>query len=474
MRAASARRRAATAAVSTGRPMTGSSGIGVHAPSGAGAGGPWAGAGAVMPNTKKSAMRMGSEAIAPLERRQRLDAPSGGATNYAMTVPSAPTSADAKRLTTRVAELERERKHLLAVVEILKELSTSLHFTDILQTIARKLGEAFGLDRCSIFLAERGGESVRLVASYEDPTIRNYVVDLERYPELKRAMQSGETVFIADAATDPSLKHVKGEFISPRVGEVASSRGRAPRSSTAWSPSRWRSSRKKPRLGEGRRPRRGAAPDPRAGEPRLLRTRQAGDVGWRVRPAVPRAAGARSPASRAPHAGQPHPPHRRRARGGVPEAPSPRADAVARQRLQRGGARRMGRAECAARPRGQAGRLQPGGEDRRRRGEPDLRRRGVRHRRHAGERRRGGGHHGQPAHRARPPAPVARQALAPEDGSAGRGLSLQVPVREAEPGARGGGGAAVREPPQRRRRGAAPARPQDHPSPGAPHLLLPH
>src|SRR5881397_1191250 len=222
MRAASARRRAATAAVSTGRPMTGSSGIGVHAPSGAGAGGPWAGAGAgaVMPNTKKSATRMGSEAIAPLERRQRLDAPSGGATNYAMTVPSAPTSADAKRLTTRVAELERERKHLLAVVEILKELSTSLHFTDILQTIARKLGEAFGLDRCSIFLAERGGESVRLVASYEDPTIRNYVVDLERYPELKRAMQTGETVFIPDATSDPSLKHVKGELLNRRVKSI--------------------------------------------------------------------------------------------------------------------------------------------------------------------------------------------------------------------------------------------------------------
>jgi GAF domain-containing protein len=43
------------------------------------------------------------------------------------------------------------------------------------------------------------------VASYEDPGIRNYVVDLDRYPELRRALQTGETVFIADAATDPSL-----------------------------------------------------------------------------------------------------------------------------------------------------------------------------------------------------------------------------------------------------------------------------
>ena len=129
-----------------------------------------------------------------------------------MTVPSA--------LTARVAELERERKHLLAVIEILKEVSTSLHFIDILQAIARKLGEAFGLDRCSIFLTERGGKSVRLVASYEDPTIRNYLVDLDRYPELRRAIQGGETVFIADAATDPSLKHIKSELISRRVKSI--------------------------------------------------------------------------------------------------------------------------------------------------------------------------------------------------------------------------------------------------------------
>jgi GAF domain-containing protein len=143
---------------------------------------------------------------------QQLDAASAGGANYAMTLPSA--------LEARVTELERERKHLLAVIEILKEVSSSLHFIDILQAIARKLGEAFGLDRCSILLAERGGRSVRLVASYEDPTIRNYLVDLERYPELKRAMTSGETVFIPDAASDPSLKHIKGEMLTRRVKSI--------------------------------------------------------------------------------------------------------------------------------------------------------------------------------------------------------------------------------------------------------------
>jgi two-component system, sensor histidine kinase ChiS len=115
---------------------------------------------------------------------------------------------DGAHLRSRIAELQRERDHLLAVVDILQDISTSLHFVDILQTISRKMGESFELDRCAIFLSGDANE-VRLVASYEDPTIRNLVVDLNRYPELKRTFETGETVFIPDVATEPSLRTIR-------------------------------------------------------------------------------------------------------------------------------------------------------------------------------------------------------------------------------------------------------------------------
>jgi two-component system, sensor histidine kinase ChiS len=124
---------------------------------------------------------------------------------------SPPGSDEVARLRVRVAELQRERDHLVAIVDILQEVSASLHFVDVLQTIARKLGETFGLDRCAIFLSG-DKDDVRLVASYEDPTIRNLVVDLNRYPELKRAFESGETVFIPDAANDPQLRSIKTQL----------------------------------------------------------------------------------------------------------------------------------------------------------------------------------------------------------------------------------------------------------------------
>ena len=126
---------------------------------------------------------------------------------------------DITRLEARVSELTRERDHLIAIVEILQDVSASLHFVDILQAISRKLGNAFGLDRCSIFLAGERSE-VRLVASYEDPSIRNLVVDLDRYPELKRAFNSGETVFVPDAMNDPMFSAVKDTLSLRNVRSV--------------------------------------------------------------------------------------------------------------------------------------------------------------------------------------------------------------------------------------------------------------
>ncbi|HEU5153268.1 MAG TPA: GAF domain-containing protein, partial [Gemmatimonadales bacterium] len=139
-----------------------------------------------------------------------------------MTVTSAAavTAEDAERLQAQIRDLEHERKHLLAIIEILQEIAGSLHFVDIMQSITRRLGEAFGLDRCSIFLAERDGKTVRLVASYEDPGIRNYMVDLDRYPELAQAIKTGNTVFIPDVEKDPSLEHVRSALQLRRVKAI--------------------------------------------------------------------------------------------------------------------------------------------------------------------------------------------------------------------------------------------------------------
>lgn len=123
------------------------------------------------------------------------------------------------RLRARVAELQRERDHLVAIVDILQEVATSTDFKQILQVVSRTLGDAFGLERCTIYLAGGVGQ-VRLVATYDDPSVRNFVVDLKRYPELQRALESRETVFIPDAITDPSFEGIRETLDSRNVRSI--------------------------------------------------------------------------------------------------------------------------------------------------------------------------------------------------------------------------------------------------------------
>lgn len=123
---------------------------------------------------------------------------------------AAPADAsEVARLKEMVDELTKERDQLVVVVDLLQELASAKQVSDVLQKIARRLGEIFGLDRSSIYLAGDGAHDVRLVATAEDPSLRNLVVDLRRYPELRQAFESGQTVFIPDATSDPLLATVR-------------------------------------------------------------------------------------------------------------------------------------------------------------------------------------------------------------------------------------------------------------------------
>ena len=136
--------------------------------------------------------------------------------------PSAPdttlaSALDVARLRERVDELTRERDQLLVVVDLQQELGGTLQVAEVLHRLTRRLGTLFGLDRASIYLASDAGHEgtgdaareVRLVATFEDPSIHNVVVDLGRYPELADALTSGETVVIPDAVADPRLAAVR-------------------------------------------------------------------------------------------------------------------------------------------------------------------------------------------------------------------------------------------------------------------------
>src|SRR3982750_3604458 len=60
--------------------------------------------------------------------------------NQSLTPVSGGSDDEIGRLRTRVGELQRERDHLIAVVDILQEVSSSFYYVHNLEAIARKLG----------------------------------------------------------------------------------------------------------------------------------------------------------------------------------------------------------------------------------------------------------------------------------------------------------------------------------------------
>jgi len=131
-----------------------------------------------------------------------------------------PGSDPTDRLKARIEELETERRRLLMAIELLRELTGSLNYRDIVQAVARRIGYALELDRCSVFLTEKSRGVVHLVASYEDPSLRSQAIDLAQYPELKEALESGKVVNIPDVIHEPALESVQDQLANRRVQSI--------------------------------------------------------------------------------------------------------------------------------------------------------------------------------------------------------------------------------------------------------------
>jgi GAF domain-containing protein len=133
-----------------------------------------------------------------------------------------PSSApDIERLQQRVQELEQERRHLVAVVEMLHAITGTFEVPDIVQSVVHKLGEMYGLDRCSVFLAEKGNRTARLMATYEDPSLSNHLVDLERYPEIRQALETNSSVIISDVGEDALVSGVRGALMERGIRAIS-------------------------------------------------------------------------------------------------------------------------------------------------------------------------------------------------------------------------------------------------------------
>jgi two-component system NtrC family sensor kinase len=75
--------------------------------------------------------------------------------------------------------------------------------------IVQRVGDLVGAESCSILLAEPELRNCFVLAASERPEVDMLEVDLEKYPELRRAIETREPVVIDDVENDPVVSSVR-------------------------------------------------------------------------------------------------------------------------------------------------------------------------------------------------------------------------------------------------------------------------
>ncbi len=101
--------------------------------------------------------------------------------------------------------------------DIFQEVSAALRAEEIFQTLVRRVGQALSLSHCSFVLTAPGAQHGRVVAVYENPSVRDMRVELARYPEIQEALRTERPVVIDDVKEHPLFATIRDKWDSQSV-----------------------------------------------------------------------------------------------------------------------------------------------------------------------------------------------------------------------------------------------------------------
>lgn len=98
----------------------------------------------------------------------------------------------------RLTEQLESRRH---IVDILHDVMGNLSSDEIFHMLVRRVGRALQLSQSSVVLARPGNDVGRVVVAFEQPTLTQFDIQLERYPEILLALEKHSPVLIPDVSS---------------------------------------------------------------------------------------------------------------------------------------------------------------------------------------------------------------------------------------------------------------------------------
>ena len=111
------------------------------------------------------------------------------------------------------AATRREHGEVRALLEIADAVNGTLDLREVMSLIVQRVGERVGAQRCSIVFADQAANRCFVMAASDNPQADMLAIDLEKYPEIRRAIETREPVFVEDVASDPLLEAVRDTLL---------------------------------------------------------------------------------------------------------------------------------------------------------------------------------------------------------------------------------------------------------------------
>ena len=106
--------------------------------------------------------------------------------------------------------LYMDGNNLNVILELSYLFSSTLNPKEVLFIVVKKLAEIIKAKRCSILSINPDNRRyAEVISTFEDPDIADLKIDLQKYPEIRKALSAKKPIIIKDALKDPLMKDVR-------------------------------------------------------------------------------------------------------------------------------------------------------------------------------------------------------------------------------------------------------------------------
>ena len=109
-----------------------------------------------------------------------------------------------------------ERDHLRAVLDVMQSTTSSLDIHQVMFEVTSRVADMVGGNRCSVMMIDPETDPGKafVLASSDNPMVDMLPIELERYPEVRKAIETREPVILSNIMEDDLMVEVRDQLRS--------------------------------------------------------------------------------------------------------------------------------------------------------------------------------------------------------------------------------------------------------------------